>query len=352
MADPVHLSIRLDEPLDWDPDSGSAGSKVAVELRTGERISGTVEVKAIEDVEFSAFRIGFQWHTEGKGNRASGSGGAVSLVQDGFWKAGVRALFPFSLRAPWGPVSYAGKILKVGWDLEARVDRSMLKSDVRGAVPVRLTADPDAEKTNLGPRPQSRKELEAVKRGLGGMWLTLGTLCLLGGVIIGASQNWELEKVEQSLLVSLLAGGFLLMLLGIWRRLGRGKLGEPTVQLSTTELRLGEAILFSLALRPDRRTELRSLDAILECEERVVHGHGQYRSNRRKVVYEKRLSLAQGAIIEPHRGFRRKGTLTIPENGPPSFGAPDNQVVWWLRFQGDIVGWPDWREPFLLTVRP
>jgi hypothetical protein len=352
MADPVRLSIRLDEPGEWDPDAGGAGPDVPVDVRTGERISGTVEVTAVEDVEFTTFRIGLCWRTEGKGNRASGSGGAVSLVEEGFWRAGVRALFPFSLRAPWGPVSYAGKILKVIWRLEATVDRSMLRSDVRAAIPVRLLADPEAEKTDLGPKAQKKGELEAVKRGLGGLWLTLAVLCLLGGVVFGASQNWDLEKVEQVLLVIFLVGGFLLMLLGIWGRLGRGKLGEPTVHLSTTDLRLGEPLLFSLALRPDRRTELRSLEAILECEERVVHGHGQYRSNHRKMVYEKRLSLAQDVTIEPHRGFRRKGTLTLPEDGSPSFGAPDNQVVWWLRFEGDIVGWPDWKEPFLLTVRP
>ena len=58
--------------------------------------------------------------------------------------------------------------------------------------------------------------------------------------------------------------------------MGRGKLGEPTVQLSTKELRRGEEILYSLVLRPEQRTELRSLEIILECEERVVRGHGEY----------------------------------------------------------------------------
>lgn len=91
---------------------------------------------------------------------------------------------------------------------------------------------------------------------------------------------------------------------------------------------------------------------MLECEERVVHGHGQYRSHRRKTVYEKRLSLARDLLIEPNRSLRKKGTVTIPEDGPTTFGAPDNQLVWWLRFQADIVGWPDWMEPFVLTVRP
>lgn len=350
MADPVHISILLDEPSGPATEGGGVGS--TLRLRAGEQVSGTVQTVALEDLDFTALRVGFLWHTEGKGNKATGSGGVVCLARDAHWRTGERGLFPFSLKAPWGPVSYQGKILKVAWELEARLDRSMLKSDVREARPVHLTADPEGEGVDLGPSPQKRSQLEAAKRGLGALWITFAVVLFLGGVVFGASHGWDLGSGQKILLSLLLAGGFLFMIKGIWGRLGRGKLGEPSVQLSTTEVRLGEPIRFSLAMRPEQRTELRSLDVILECEERVVHGHGQYQSHHRKVVFEKRLSLAENLLIEPHRGFRRKGMLTLPEQGPVSFGAPDNQVVWWLRFQGDIVGWPDWKEPILLTVRP
>lgn len=350
MADPVLLSLQLDEPP--EPEAGADPGTAELRLTAGERVSGTVQVVALEDVEFEALRVGFLWHTEGKGNRVTASGGAVRLAREGHWRAGERLLLPFSLSAPIGPVSYRGKLLKVVWELEARLDRSMLKSDIVCARPVFLVADPEATEADLGPVPQQKAKLEAAKRGLGGLWITFAIVLLLGGVVFGASHNWELNVPEKIFLFFLLTGGFLLMLKGIWRRLGRGKLGEPTVQLTTSDLRLGEDIGFSLALRPEQRTELRSLVVTLECEERVVHGHGQYQSHRRKVVFEKRLSLAEGVLIEPLRGFRRRGALTLPEDGPPSFSAPHNQVVWWLRFRGDIVGWPDWKEPFLLSVRP
>ncbi len=191
-----------------------------------------------------------------------------------------------------------------------------------------------------------------MKRGLGGLWLALSVGAFLVAVVFGAAKSWEFQGPDRWLLFLLILGAFLLMLRGIWRRLGRGKLGEPTVQLSTTELRRGEEIRFHVGMRPDQRTELRTLEAILECEERVVQGHGQYRSHHRRTVFERRILLAEDLVIEPHRGLRKKGTLTIPPDAPATFGAPDNQVVWWLRFQGDIVGWPDWNEPFLLTVSP
>jgi len=350
MADSVRMTIVVDEPPVPGPAGG--GESGTLHLIAGQQVAGEVQVTPLEDLDFDAFRIGFRWHTEGKGNRATGIGGSVCLAEEARWRAGERVLFPFSLNAPAGPLSYQGRILKVLWDLEARLERSMLKGDVRESLPVHLTANPEAEEVDLGPSPQKRSQLEAAKRGLGRIWITFAVVLFLGGLVFGASHGWDLGAGQKILLSRLLGGGFLFMIRGFWGRLGRGKLGEPTVHLSTTDVRLGEAIRFSLAMRPEQRTELRSLDVILECEERVVHGHGQYQSHHRKVVYEKRISLAEGLLIEPHRGLRRKGTLTLPEVGPVSFGAPDNQVVWWLRFQGDIVGWPDWKEPFLLTVRP
>ena len=352
MSAPVRISILLDDPpvIRTGSEAGSEGDVIRV--RGGERVTGRVEVVVEDDLDFGAFRIGFLWHTEGKGNRVTGSGGTQTLTGEGQWRAGERITFPFSLKAPWGPLSYKGKILQVVWGLEARVDRSMLRSDIRVSVPMELQADPQGGGADLGPKPQKRSELEARKRGLGGLWVTLGLVLLLGSVVFGVLRSWDFQGMERLPLFLAIGGGFLLSLKGIWRRLGRGKLGEPTVQLSTTELRWGEEIRFSLVLRPEQRTELRALRAILECEERVVHGHGQYRSHHRKTVFKERFSLAEDLTVEPHRVFRKNGTLTLPEDGPTSFGAPDNQVVWWLRFRADIVGWPDWKEPFLLTVKP
>ena len=72
---------------------------------------------------------------------------------------------------------------------------------------------------------------------------------------------------------------------------------------------------------------------ILECEERVVHGHGQYQSRHKRTVFERQMTLAKDVVIEPHRGLKKKGTLTLPLDASPSFGAPYNQVIWWLHFQ-------------------
>jgi hypothetical protein len=377
MADPVRLMLVLEEPAPGEA-ARSAGAERPtpseapptlpdeprlppdeppppppfLTLEVGQEVKGFVEVEVLEEVEFRELQLRFFWHTEGRGNRATGESGTQALARFGQWEAGEKLQFPFRIFTPWGPLSYRGKLLSVVWDLEARLDRSLLMGEVVERIPVEVTGSPDPEHASLGPLPQERRKLEAAKKGLKKLWVAGGVLLMVFGILFGALNNWELEARGKGLLMMLLSAGFLFTMKGIWGRLGRGKLGEPSVQLSTTELRRGEEIRFSVALRPDQRTELRSLDVILECEERVVQGHGQYQSRHRRTVFERRMVLAKDQVIHHHRGLRKKGTVSVPLDVPPSFGAPNNQIVWWLRFRGDIVGWPDWKEPILLTVWP
>lgn len=321
-------------------------------LEAGQEVRGTVEVEVLEDVEFRELQVRFFWRTEGKGNQSSGESGTHALARFGQWSPGTRHSFPFRISAPWGPLSYKGRILTVAWDLEARLDRSLLRGEVVEKIPFHLGGSPDPEHACLGPVPQEKRTLEAAKRGLKKLWVGSGVVLLVLGILFGAANAWELSAAGKWLMFLLMSGGFLLTTKGMWGRLGRGKLGEPSVQLSTTELRRGEEIRFSVTIRPDQRTELRTLEVVLECEERVVEGHGQYQSLHRRTVFERRIVLAEDHVIDPQRGLRKKGTVTLPLDYPPSFGAPHNQIVWWLRFRGDIVGWPDWKEPILLTVWP
>jgi hypothetical protein len=347
------LTLTIQDPALADQEAdGSTADRPLLALEPGQIVYGKVTVEVLQDVEFREAQVRFLWHTEGKGNRVTGESGTETLERGGEWLAGTSHRFSFQIAAPSGPMTYSGKILKVIWALEARLDRSLLKSDIVEAIPVHLEGTPDPEIASLGPVPQEKEKLEAVKKGRVGSWVAVGFLFILMGLFYGAANGWELQAAGRLTTILLVGGGLFITLRGFWGRLGRGKLGEPTVHLSTTEVRRGEEIRFSVAIRPQQKTEIRSLEVILECEERVVHGHGQYQSRHKRTVFEKHLTLAKDQVIEPHRGLKKKGTLTLPQDASPSFGAPYNQIVWWLRFRGDIVGWPDWREPVLLTVWP
>jgi hypothetical protein len=353
MADPVRLTLSIQDPA--GPGGAPPDSPAEVPflvLAPGQTVKGRLRVDVLEDVEFREVQVRFVWHTEGRGNRVTGEGRTETLARSGKFLAGESQEFSFEITAPGGPLSYGGRILKVLWTLEARLDRSLMKTDVVEGIPVLLQGAPDPEHASLGPVPQEKGRLEAVKRGRVRTWVTVGSLFLLIGIFYGAAHGWELPAAGRLVVFLLLGSGLFITFKGFWGRLGWGKLGEPTVQLSTRELRRGEEIRFSVSIRPDKRAELRSLEVILECEERVVHGHGQYESRHKRTVFEQRMILAKDLVIEPHRGFKKKGSLTLPLDAAPSFGAPHNQVIWWLRFRGDIVGWPDWNEPILLTVWP
>ncbi len=353
MAKPVSLSLSIQHPS--TPGGAPPGSSAEVPflvLEPGQAVTGRVEVDVLEDVEFRELQVRFLWHTEGRGNRITGEGGTETLARDESWVAGSSHGFSFEISAPGGPMSYGGELLKVLWALEARLDQSLLRSDIVEGIPVLLQGSPDPDHASLGPTPQEKEKLEAVKKGRVGTWVMVGSVFAVMGVLFGAAYGWELDVGGRLVVFLLIGGGLLISVKGFWGRLGRGKLGEPTVQVSTTEVRRGEEIRFSVSVRPEQRTELRALEVILECEERVIHGHGQYQSRHKRTVFEQRLALSKDAIIEPHRGFRKNGALTVPQNAAPTFGAPHNQVIWWLRFQADIVGWPDWNEPILLTVWP
>jgi hypothetical protein len=321
-------------------------------LEPGQTVEGRVTVEVLEDVEFREAQVRFVWHTEGKGNRVTGEGGTETLARGGKWLAGTSHGFSFRIQAPGGPLTYIGKILNVLWTLEARLDRSLLKSDVVESIPVHLQGTPDPEFASLGPVPQEKEKLEAVKKGRVGTWVAVGVLFIILGIFFAAAHGWNLQTAGRWTTILLIGGGLFIVFKGFWGRLGSGKLGEPSVHLSTTEVRRGDEIRFSVSIRPEQKTEIRSLEVILECEERVVYGYGNYQNRHKRTVFEQRMTLAKDQVIEPQKGLKKKGTLTLPSDASPSFGAPHNQVIWWLRFRGDIVGWPDWREPVLLTVWP
>jgi hypothetical protein len=51
-------------------------------------------------------------------------------------------------------------------------------------------------------------------------------------------------------------------------------------------------------------------------------------------------------------GRAGNGSFSIPGTTMHSFSAPDNKIIWTLKFTGEIPKWPDVSEEFELDVRP
>ena len=198
VADPVRLTLSIQDPaLRWERRRCPQQKVPVLILEPGQIVNGRVEVEVLEDVEFREAQVRFLWHTEGKGNRVTGERGTETLARGGKWYRRHKPRILLRLAAPWGPLTYEGKILKVLWALEARLDRSLLKSDVVESIPVRLEGTPDPELASLGPVPQEKEKLEAVKKGRVGTWVAVGSLFILMGAPLwgrqrlGSPDAWE-----------------------------------------------------------------------------------------------------------------------------------------------------------------
>ena len=320
-------------------------------LSVGERASGEIVVEVSEEIECGGISIGFPWEATGKGNAVRGREGDVAIAREARWPAGSVQRFRFDTQAPQGPITYHGTLFSVTWKIEAVVDLPR-KRDVRESRDVELGASGESRDVTLGPVVQKRRELEAGKGGHKGFSLAFGSILLLVGVGVGAALGWPSEGAEVGIVGGLFALGGLFVAWGFWGRLGRGRLGEPTVEISSTSLRRGDELRFNIRILPSSEAQLRSLKAILECEERATKGGGQYATHHRETVHEELVLLASSQSINLARGLQKSGIFEIPEDAPCTFAAPDNQVVWWLRIEADVASWPDWKEIHLLTVRP
>ncbi|MDQ7026381.1 MAG: hypothetical protein Q9P44_12605 [Anaerolineae bacterium] len=96
-------------------------------------ISGVVEIQPNSIVKCRAVVITVGWHTEGRGDRNS-----MTIYED---KLPITEIYPdspvihhFDVTLPPEPWSYAGTLIRVVWEIHAKVDIAMAK-DINEALP-------------------------------------------------------------------------------------------------------------------------------------------------------------------------------------------------------------------------
>jgi hypothetical protein len=93
-------------------------------LEPGSTVEGWITVTANRNVNCSGVKVRLEWHTEGRGDRDS----RVVTEQEvyrGVLPADQPSVYPFQLRVPGEPWSYAGYYINILWDLVAEVDLPM-----------------------------------------------------------------------------------------------------------------------------------------------------------------------------------------------------------------------------------
>lgn len=124
---------------------------------------------------------------------------------------------------------------------------------------------------------------------------------------------------------------------------------NPRVKLvlQTSPVLLGtpEAIAWEVSGNADRLSRL-----TLTCEGRE---EATYRRGTR--TNTDRSPFARIVIADMSGGgqvARGRTDFTVPDTLVPTFGAPNNKIVWSLKVRGEVHRWPDVNEEFELTVLP
>ncbi|MGZ0168834.1 MAG: hypothetical protein ACKVHE_04715 [Planctomycetales bacterium] len=112
MAKP-HLHIDFD-PGPWSQPNLTDHRPV------GGTISGRVRVTAVELIDCRKFVVTVGWHTEGRGSEDSETIHEV-ILHEGMIDAS-ETEFPFSCELPDGPISYAGHLINLHWEVRVQLD--------------------------------------------------------------------------------------------------------------------------------------------------------------------------------------------------------------------------------------
>jgi hypothetical protein len=109
-----------DVTFQWDV-RGGEGAEAAKRFDPGAAIEGRLTVTPSADLNCNGVKLRLEWHTEGRGDREGGVS-EEAILFTGILPGGQPAAFPFRVKAPEQPWSYAGHYIHIIWELAADID--------------------------------------------------------------------------------------------------------------------------------------------------------------------------------------------------------------------------------------
>lgn len=344
------------------------------ELRAGESVHGTVEVRAREEMRCEGLILAPRW-----------SPASSDLLEEarielplGDLHAGEERSVPFELTLPTGPFSYPGEIVSVAWYLRvsARVPEAI---DPWTEIGFTLHADPERAPDWAAlarPGTMMRRLIDEQIAGPeatrppasapGGLLARLGCLAALAFpvlvvALVGAAFAAKALAGGLSPAGTVLAAGLagaLLVSLGavLWRlvfrnRLALRKLGRVDLEVRPILARVGRTISIGLTAVPRRPVRVAGVTAELVAREKHLDLSAQKKTHTRTVA-SRRVTLP----TEPSWGaglpIRVEGSVEIPEDAPLSFDASGSSLSWKLTVRVRLRGGADWQAARTIVVHP
>jgi hypothetical protein len=93
------------------------------------------------------------------------------------------------------------------------------------------------------------------------------------------------------------------------------------------------------------------LTAALVCKEHVSYRVGTDTRREEREVYREEILDEISLKVARGETWTRQLQVKVPD-GPPSFHAPSNEVVWSIAVKSEIDNWPDYEEVFVFRALP
>ena len=191
-------------------------------------------------------------------------------------------------------------------------------------------------------------------------WTLFGMflLCLLwNAIVVWAGIRWIGEHLSGrgSVLSTLVVVPFALAGVGLGYHFFRHLLvttgvGASRLEISGHPLYPGKS--YDLFISQSGRVSVKSLEAVLVCEEEATFRQGTDTRTRRQCVFRQTVYRRDSFEIRPGTPFEDLCKIPMPDDAMHSFQSDHNDVKWKLVVTADIAGWPDYQRSFPLIVHP
>jgi hypothetical protein len=112
---------------------------------------------------------------------------------------------------------------------------------------------------------------------------------------------------------------------------------------------LGDMVTLHIAQRGP--VNIIRLTAALVCKEHVSYRVGTATRREEREVYREEILDEISLKVARGEKWTRQLQVKVPE-GPASFRAPNNEVVWSIAVKSEIDNWPDYEEAFVFRALP
>lgn len=178
----------------------------------------------------------------------------------------------------------------------------------------------------------------------------------LGAVVLAFGASESPGPVMLSLLfplVSLLfvAIGIGLLVFAVRPLIAAARVNKPEIALSNASPRIGEDLVLTYRQTFKRATDVASIALQLIFRESATYQRG---TDSVTVTDDKVIQQFDypGRRYEAGEPFNVRREVRIPDDAMHSFTATHNKLLWFIRAQIKMQGWPDFVEEYALTVLP